>query len=99
MSEDTTIEAEVIRLRQSIETQMRRWILEATELVLEEELTEALGTGRYERRWCTNRNAAASPHSRDLHQAPIAKDSGLPRATIRFRMLQPIIASVSCDFG
>ena len=24
------------------------------------------------RRWCMNRNAAASPHSHDLHQAPIA---------------------------
>jgi transposase-like protein len=49
MSEGTTGEAEVIRLRQSIETQMRRRILEAIEVVLEEELTEALGTGRYER--------------------------------------------------
>ncbi len=33
-------------LRQSIETQMRRRILEAIEVVPEEELTEALGTGR-----------------------------------------------------
>lgn len=49
MSEGTTVEAEVIRLRQNIETQMRRRILEAIEVVLEEELTEALGTGRYER--------------------------------------------------
>jgi len=49
MSEGTTSEAEVVRLRQSIETQMRRRILEAIEVVLEEELTEALGTGRYER--------------------------------------------------
>jgi transposase-like protein len=49
MSKGTTVEAEVIRLRQSIETQMRRHILEAIEGVLEEELTEALGTGRYER--------------------------------------------------
>ncbi len=49
MSEGTTSEAEVIRLRQSIETLMRRRILEAIEVVLEEELTEALGTGRYER--------------------------------------------------
>jgi transposase-like protein len=39
----------VLRLRQNIETQMRRRILEAIELVLEEELTGALGTGRYER--------------------------------------------------
>ncbi len=49
MSKATTGEAEVLRLRQSIEAQMRRRILEAIELVLEEELTEALGTGRYER--------------------------------------------------
>jgi transposase-like protein len=49
MSKATTSEAEVLRLRQSIETQMRRRILEAIELVLEEELTEALGTARYER--------------------------------------------------
>jgi transposase-like protein len=49
MSEGITGEAEVIRLRQSIEAQMRRRILEAIEVVLEEELTEALGTGRYER--------------------------------------------------
>jgi transposase-like protein len=49
MSEGNTGEAEVVRLRQSIETQMRRRILEAIEVVLEEELTEALGTGRYER--------------------------------------------------
>ena len=49
MSKTTTGEAEVLRLRQSIQTQMRRRILEAIELVLEEELTEALGTGRYER--------------------------------------------------
>ncbi len=49
MSKATTGEAGVLRLRQSIQTQMRRRILEAIELVLEEELTEALGTGRYER--------------------------------------------------
>ncbi len=49
MTERTTVEAEVIRLRQSIETQRRRRILEAIEVVLEEELTEALGTGRYQR--------------------------------------------------
>jgi len=44
MSKATTGEAEVLSLRQSIETQMRRRILEAIELLLEEELTEALGT-------------------------------------------------------
>jgi len=50
MSKTTTGEAEVLRLRQSIQSQMRRRILEAIELVLEEELTEALGAGRYARR-------------------------------------------------
>ena len=30
--------------------------------------SEALNTGR----WCMNRNVAASPHSHDLYQAPIA---------------------------
>ncbi len=49
MSKSTTGGAEVLRLRQSIETQMRCRILEAIEFVLDEELTEALGTGRYER--------------------------------------------------
>ena len=49
MLESTTGAAEVVRLRQNIETQMRRKILEAIEVVLEEELTEALGKGRYER--------------------------------------------------
>ena len=49
MKKATTGEAEVLRLRESIEMQMRRRILEAIELVLEEELTEALGMDRYER--------------------------------------------------
>ena len=50
-------------------------------------------------RWCMNKNGAAAPHSYDLPQAPIAKDSDLPRAVIRFRMLQAISASAACDFG
>ncbi len=45
MPKATTGEAEVLRLRQSIETQMRRRILEAIELVLKEELTEGPGHG------------------------------------------------------
>lgn len=49
MRKDTTGEADVIRLRQDISSLMRRRVLEAVESVLEEELSEALGTGRYER--------------------------------------------------
>jgi transposase-like protein len=49
MKDGNTVEAQVIHLRQSIEKQMRRRILEAIEVVLEEELTEALGMARYER--------------------------------------------------
>ncbi len=45
MSEGTTGEAEVVRLRQSLETQMRRRILEAIELVLEEGLDRGPGHG------------------------------------------------------
>ncbi len=49
MSKDTTGQADVIRLRQNIQELLRRRVLEAVQTVLEEELSEALGTGRYER--------------------------------------------------
>ena len=49
MSESTTIEAEVIQLRESIGHLVRRRVVEAIETVLEEELDAALGTSRYER--------------------------------------------------
>ena len=44
-----TGEAEVLHLRQTIQARMRSRILEAIQVVLEEELAEALGTERYER--------------------------------------------------
>ncbi len=49
MNEGTTQGAEVIRLRQDIGDLLRRRVLEAVQMVLEEELSEALGSGRYER--------------------------------------------------
>jgi transposase-like protein len=49
MSEGTTGEADVIRLRQDISTLLRRRVLEAVQEVLDEELAQALGTSRYER--------------------------------------------------
>ena len=49
MSKGTTREAEVLRPRQNVQTLLCRRVLEAVEEVLEEELSEALGTGRYER--------------------------------------------------
>jgi len=49
MTEGTTGEADVLRLRQELSGLLRRKVLEAVEAVLEEELAEALGTGRYER--------------------------------------------------
>jgi len=49
MSEGTTREADVIRLRENISTLLRRRVLEAVQEVLDEELAQALGTGRYER--------------------------------------------------
>jgi transposase-like protein len=49
MKDGTTGEADVIRLRQDISSLLRRRVLEAVEQTLEEELTEALGIGRYGR--------------------------------------------------
>jgi transposase-like protein len=49
MSKDTTAHADVIHLRQNIQDLLRRRVLEAVQTVLEEELSEALGSGRHER--------------------------------------------------
>jgi transposase-like protein len=49
MSKDTAVQADVIRLRQNIQDLLQRRVLEAVQMVLEEELTEVLGSGRYER--------------------------------------------------
>jgi transposase-like protein len=49
MEKGITGEADVVRLRQEIQTRLRLRVLETVELVLEEELAEALGTSRYER--------------------------------------------------
>ncbi len=81
MSKGTTGEAEVIRLRGSIETQMRRRILEAIELVLEEELTEALGTSRYER-GDARRGYRNGHQTRRITTAVGAQTLEVPRARI-----------------
>jgi transposase-like protein len=49
MEKGTTGEADVVRLRQDIQARLRVRVLQAVELVLEEEIAEALGTARYER--------------------------------------------------
>lgn len=49
MSKGTTCEADVVQLRRDIGIQLQRRVLEAIEIVLEEELTAALGSSRYER--------------------------------------------------
>ncbi len=49
MWKDSLVQADVIRLRQNIQDLLRRRVLETVQIVLEEELSEALGTGRYER--------------------------------------------------
>ena len=49
MSKPTTVGTEVARFRQSIEEMLRSRVRDAIEIVLEEELTEALGSGRYDR--------------------------------------------------
>jgi transposase-like protein len=60
MNEGTTQGAEVIRLRQNIGDLLRRRVLEAVQMVLEEELSEALGSGRYER--CEQRRGYRNGH-------------------------------------
>jgi transposase-like protein len=81
MSKATTGEAEVLRLRESIRIQMRRRILEAIELVLEEELTEALGTGRYER-GDARRGYRNGHQTRRITTAVGAQTLEVPRARI-----------------
>ena len=49
MSKDTAVQADVIRLRRNIQDLLQRRVLEAVQAVLEEELSEALGSGWYER--------------------------------------------------
>jgi transposase-like protein len=49
VKEVTTTEAQVARFRQDIQEKIRVRIREAIEVVVQEELTEALGTGSYER--------------------------------------------------
>jgi len=49
MSKGTTIGADVVQLRRDVRAQLQRRVLEAIEIVLEEELTTVLGTSRYER--------------------------------------------------
>jgi transposase-like protein len=44
-----TNEVEVARFRQSIQERLRTRVREVLEVTIEEELTEALGSGRYER--------------------------------------------------
>ncbi len=68
MNEGTTQAAEVIRLRQHIGDLLRRRVLEAVQTVLEEELSEALGSGslRTLRRasWLPQRPRDAADHDR-----------------------------------
>ena len=49
MRKSTTVDADVVRFRTDIQARLRRRVLEAIEIVLEEELTEALGSKRHER--------------------------------------------------
>ena len=81
MSKTTTGEAEVLRLRQNVQTLLRRRVLEAVEQVLEEELTEALGTGRYERG--TSRSGYRNGHqTRRLTTAQGVQELQVPRGRL-----------------
>ena len=49
MAKPTTVATEIARFRRSIDGMLRSRVREAIEIVLEEELTEALGSSRYDR--------------------------------------------------
>ena len=49
MPKITTPDAGLVAFRQDVHKLLRRRVLEAMEIVLEEELSEALGSTRYER--------------------------------------------------
>ena len=81
MSKATTGEAEVLRLRQNVQTLLRRRVLEAVEQVLEEELTEALGTDRYARG--TSRRGYRNGHqTRRLTTAQGVQELRVPRGRL-----------------
>lgn len=92
MSKDTTTHADVIQLRENIQGLLRRRVLEAVETVLEEELAEALGGGRYER--SSGRQGYRNGHERrrittavgtealEIPRGRIARDDG---TTTEFR--------------
>jgi len=81
MGEDTPTEPMVIRLRQDIQGLLRCKVLEAVQAVLEEELSEALGTSRYER--SEGRRGYRNGHeSRRLTTCIGTRDLELPRGRI-----------------
>jgi putative transposase len=79
MTDDTT--ADVIRLRQDVRELLRRRVLEAIEMVLEEEVTEALGVDRHERgeQRCGYRNGAVE---RRVTTANGTRTIKVPRARV-----------------
>ena len=82
MSEATTEEADVLRLRQNVQQMLRQRVLEAVELVLEEELTEALGMSRYER-GTSRRGYRHGSQSRRITTALGPQEIQVPRGRVR----------------
>jgi transposase-like protein len=82
MSKTTTAEADLLRLRQDVQALLRRRVLEAVELVLEEELTEALGTARYER-GSGRRGYRNGSQSRRITTALGPQELQVPRGRVR----------------
>jgi len=81
MSENTATAADVIELRQNIQDLLRRRVLEVVQAVLEEELSEALGTERYER--STTRQGYRNGHeSRRITTSVGTREFEVPRARI-----------------
>ena len=97
MQKPTTISKEsVSEYREFVQLRLRKRVLEAIEVVLEEEVDQALGCGSYERvPWCTTPIEAESSLGPDSHH-PIISLSGIPSAVMVLRILHPILASTLC---
>jgi transposase-like protein len=79
MSKDTT--ADVIRLRQDVQALLRRRVLEAIEVVLEEEVAQAIGAARYERS-AGRRGARNGGVVREVTTSSGPRELRIPRARV-----------------
>lgn len=81
MKKSSTVEAEVVQFHRDIQERLKGRVREAIELVLEEELTEALGSDRYERK-ATRRGYRNGKERREVTTANGAQELRVPRGRV-----------------